>query len=89
MAERTPITRAMIDLGEEHLNVVKKLKMKVGSRVRIVLYGELVGLSQQAADDKSEIGMPAGGQISVDVSNLKLASNNEIADLLEETDYND
>jgi hypothetical protein len=89
MAEPRPITRAMIDLGDEDLKVMQKLRMKVGSKVRIVLYGELVGMAEHAGDDKTELTMPASGHLEVDVSNLKLASNNEIADLLEESDYND
>jgi predicted DNA-binding antitoxin AbrB/MazE fold protein len=89
MPEKRPFTRAMIDLGEDDLKLLQKLRMKVGSKVRVVLYGDLVGLSQHAQDDKSEFSMPASGHVELSVSNLKMASNNEIAELLEETDYND
>lgn len=84
MAEKELSTRANISLSAEHLKAVQKLQMKVGSKVRLVLYGELTGMSQHAPADQTELATPAGGSIDMSVSSLRAASNNEIAELFDE-----
>ena len=84
MAEKQQGTRANISLSAEHLKQVQKLQMKVGSKVRLVLYGELTGMSQYANPDQTELATPAGASIDMTVSNMKAASNNEIAELFDD-----
>lgn len=75
-------TSAMIDLSAEDLGLVNEMDAKVGSRVRIVLYGIVQGVSKSAGDPTEEGG--GSGHLTINVSNMKLASNNEIAELFDE-----
>lgn len=84
MAEKELGTSAHINLSAEHLKAVQKLQMKIGSKVRLVLYGELTDMSQHSNPDQSEISAPAGGSIGMTVSRITPASNNEIAELFDD-----
>ena len=83
---KKPMTHVMIDLGEKHLKIAKQLNMKVGSRVRLVLVGELTGLTQHAQLDKSEHPVTATGSLEIDVRSLRLLQSSEIADLFDDED---
>lgn len=80
MTEQTPFSRAEIELGTEDLKLAKK--MKVGGKVRVVVYGTLKELHQSAGDPTTE-GMQTG-RLVIDASSIKLASNNEIAELFDD-----
>ena len=86
MAEQQmPFSRAHIQLSPEDLK--KAGKLKVGGRVRFILYGTLKELNQAQPDDSNEGGSTTGSVV-LEVSNLKMASNNEIAELFDD-EYDD
>jgi len=76
-----PFSQATIDLSPDDLKKINDLK--VGGKVRFVLYGTLREVSLRQADTSKE-GAADEGVAVVEVSNLKLASNNEIAELFDE-----
>lgn len=71
-----------IELGPDDLKLLKKLK--VGGRVRIVLYGTLKAMTERAEDASSETS--EGGSLTVTVKKMNLASNNDVAELLDDED---
>ena len=73
-------SRARVDLNKDDLAAVKDLK--VGGKVRIVLYGTLKALNIKSTETTDE--GADSGSVEMDVSNVKVASNNEIAELMEE-----
>jgi len=82
MSAPEPFSETYISVGGDDLKLLKK--MKVGSRVRVVLYGTLKSKSEHASDVSSDV--KQGGSISIAVSRMNLASNSEIADLLDDDD---
>jgi hypothetical protein len=80
--KKTPFSQVHVMLSPEHLALVEKARAKPTSRVRLVVYGTLKGLSM-GQDDRSQEGA-ATGTLEIDASSLKFASNNEIADLFDE-----
>lgn len=82
MAADRPFSDARVDLGPDDLKLLKEVK--VGGRVRLVIYGTLKAMSQSAGDSTSDTS--EGGSMTITVSKLNLASNNEIADLLDDED---
>ena len=82
MADTTEFfTEARISLSPEHLKQVKELK--VGGKVRLVLYGTLKGIEQSQDDNSNEEGADRGS-LTMTVSQMRTASNNEIADLFDD-----
>lgn len=57
--------------------------MKVDGKVRLIVYGRIARLSQQASENIEEQGASTG-LLEVDVTTLKAASNSEIAELFDE-----
>lgn len=84
MAEekKLPFSKVVVQLAPEHLDLIKKASTKVGARVRLVVYGSLKGFSEQQSD-RSEEGANSG-TLEVDASNVKYASNSEIAELFDD-----
>lgn len=80
MAKERPFSETFIDVGGDDVKLLKG--MKVGSRVRVVLYGTLKAKSERSEDATTET--VAGGSITLTVSKMTLASNSEIADLLDD-----
>lgn len=72
---------ASVTMSPDQMDLVKKLK--VGGKVRLVLYGSLTALNL-SADENSEMGGPNGGDLTMTVTNMKVASNNDIAELFDE-----
>lgn len=79
MAEKL-FTDARIDLSPEHLAALKDVK--VGGRVRVVLYGTVKLHSERQIENDME--GASSGTLELNVSNMKLVSNNDIADLFDE-----
>ena len=87
MAEAKPEARATtqvtFELVGSDVGLAKKADMKVGARMRIVLTGVVKETGQTASDDMTFEG-PASGKLVLDVSQLRIGSNSEIADLFNE-----
>lgn len=81
--EVKPTTVATLDLVGGDVGLAKKAEVKVGSRMRIVLTGIVKETGQEASDDMTVEG-PVAGKLVLDVQNLRIGSNNEIADLFNE-----
>lgn len=79
--KQMPFSRASIELSPEDLK--KAGDLKVGGRVRFILYGTLKELGQSQPDDSTEAGATVGHAV-IEVSNLRMASNNEFADLFDD-----
>lgn len=80
MADIKLSSSARVELTGEDLQKVKELK--VGGKVRLVLYGTLKSLNISAGESTEE--GADSGSLEMTVSTLKTASNNEIAELFDE-----
>jgi len=79
-----PITSsAHINLQGDHVGLVNEEKIRAGSKVRIVLYGTVSEVSEHAGDPMDQ-GGDGSASIGMDVSTVRLASNNDIAELFDE-----
>jgi len=76
--ERTP--EAEITLDKRMLAQAKVLKP--GARVRIILYGTLKELTQEVGDPEGKAG--DSGCMTVQLTNIRVAQNSDIADLFED-----
>lgn len=74
------VTRAYVSLSASDVAILKKLK--VGSRVRVVLYGEVKSVQQSTSDETK--GTADQGSFDMDVSRVNTVANNEVADLLDD-----
>lgn len=81
MPDSKPFSKVRIELGEDHVGLGKDLK--VGGKVRVVVYGTLKAIAAEAADDITTEGQ-ATGRLEIDATGLKVASNNEIAELFDD-----
>lgn len=81
--EVKPTTEASFDLVGGDVELARKAGMKVGARMRIVLTGIVKETGQAASEDMTVEG-PASGRLVLDVQNLRIGSNSEIADLFDE-----
>jgi len=81
--ESKPSTQATFDLVGDDVGLAGKANLKVGARMRIVLTGIVKETGLQASQDMTVEG-PAAGKLVLDVQNLKIGSNSEIADLFNE-----
>lgn len=81
--EVKPTTQATFDLVGDDVGLARKADLKVGSRMRIVLTGIVKETGQAASEDMTVEG-PASGRLVLDIQNLRIGSNSEIADLFDE-----
>jgi hypothetical protein len=76
--ERTP--EAFVTLDKAMLASARELKP--GARVRIILYGTLKELNERVGDPEGQSG--DSGSLTVQLTNMKVAQNSDIAELFEE-----
>lgn len=74
------LPEALVTLDKGMLSVARALKP--GARVRIILYGTLKELVERVGDPEGQAG--DSGSLSVQLTNIKVAQNSDIADLFEE-----
>ena len=77
---KVAFSKAHIELKKEDIGAFQKLK--VGSRVRLVLVGEIKAKSEDKVDH--EVDSAQHGTVDISVKNLRVAGDNEFTDLFSE-----
>lgn len=81
MSDKQINSEAHLTLSADHTPLLKDVK--VGGKVRLVMYGTLKSVSQNSGEATDEGGAQSGS-LSMSVTGLKIASNNDIAELFDE-----
>jgi hypothetical protein len=81
-SDKVPFTKAHVQLSPRDLPAIDAVAAKIGSRVRIVLYGTLAGL-EKTQEDKS-MTEPDAGSLDIDVSKIDFASSSELDQMFSE-----
>lgn len=79
---KMPLSFAHLTLEGKEMEVLDHAEAKVGSNVRIVLMGTVKSVEKRA-DGRLEDARTSGN-VTIDISSIRVGSNNEIAELFED-----
>lgn len=81
-AKEKRVSLATLEATPDHMAIIDKGEAKVGGKVRLVIYGTLKEFAKTQSDLSQEDSN--AGKLTIAVSNVRFASNNEIAELFDE-----